>query len=120
MTTVDMMLIQRPSRATSCQNTKIGFTVQGIIINGTYRVLPTLIIASESNLTLLIFTLQILSAASGVDAKVLVEIDFVISDQTAPNVDVEVLVSRELGMHNASTQLLSISVTKRVILTSLL
>ena len=38
-------------------------------------------------------TLQILSAASGVDAKVLFErIDFVISDQTAHNIDVELLV----------------------------
>ena len=69
------------------------FTVQGIIINGKYRALPTMSIASESkpNLAELKLTpLQILSAASGVDAKVLFErIDFVISDQTAHNIDVE-------------------------------
>ena len=29
------------------------FTVQGIIVNGAYRALPTLSIASESNLSLL-------------------------------------------------------------------
>ena len=45
-----------------------------------------------------LITLQILSAASGVDAKVLFEIiDFVISDQTAHNIDVELLVAKELG-----------------------
>ena len=60
-------------------------------------------IASESkpNLAeLKLTTLQILSAASGVDAKVLFErIDFVISDQTAHNIhlDVELLVAKEVG-----------------------
>ena len=55
-------------------------------------------IASEckTNLAeLKLTTLQILSAASGVDAKVL--FDFVISDQTAHNMDVELLVAKELG-----------------------
>ena len=49
------------------------FTVQGIIINGKYRVLPTMSIASESKTNLAelkLTTLQILSAASIVDAKV--------------------------------------------------
>ena len=58
-------------------------------------------IASEckTNLAeLKLTTLQILSAASGVDAKVLFErIDFVISDQTAHNMDVELSVAKELG-----------------------
>ena len=69
---------------------------QCIIINVKYRALPTMSIASESkpNLAeLKLTTLQILSAASGVDAKVLFErIDFVISDQTAHNIDVELLL----------------------------
>ena len=51
-------------------------------------------------------TLQILSAASGVDAKVLFErIDFVISDQTAHNIDVELLVAKELGTEKVPNQL---------------
>ena len=68
----------------------------------------TLSIASESksNLADLKLTMQILSAASGVDAKVLFErIDFVISDQTAHSVDVEVLVSKELGTMQVLNQL---------------
>ena len=48
-------------------------------------------------------TLQILSEASGVDAKVLfVIIDFVISDQTA---DVELLVAKEPGTEKVPNQL---------------
>ena len=54
--------------------------MQGIIINGKYRALSTMNIASESkpNLAeLKLTTLQILLAASGVNAKVLFErIDF--------------------------------------------
>ena len=57
-----------------------------IIINGKYSALPTMNITSESKPNLVelkLTTLQILSAASGVDAKVLFErIDFVITDQT--------------------------------------
>ena len=62
---------------------------------------------SKSNLADLKLTiLQILSATSGVDAKFLFErIDFVISDQTAHNVDVEVLVSKELGTMQVPNQL---------------
>ena len=60
------------------------FSVQGITVNGVYRSLPTLSIASESrtNLADLKFTvLGILEAASGVEAKILYEkIDFVITD----------------------------------------
>ena len=47
--------------------------MQGIIVNGTYGVLPTLSIASQSKTNLAdlkLTTLQILSAVSGVDAKV--------------------------------------------------
>ena len=51
-------------------------------------------------------TLQIGSAASGVDAKVPFErIDFVISDQTAHNIDVELLVAKELGTKKVPNQL---------------
>ena len=80
--------------------------MQGIIINGKYRALPTMSIASESKPNLVelkLKTLQILSEASGVDAKVLfVIIDFVISDQTA---DVELLVAKELGTEKVPNQL---------------
>ena len=66
-------------------------------------------IASESKPNLVelkLTTLQILSAASGVDAKVLFErIDFVISDQTAHNIDVELLVAKELGTEKVPNQL---------------
>ena len=64
------------------------FTVQGIIINGKYRALPTMSIASESkpNLAeLKLTTLQIFSAASGVDAKVLLRqliLSFLIKQHT--------------------------------------
>ena len=85
------------------------FTVQGIIINGKYRALATMSIASESKTNLAelkLTTLQILSATSGVDAKVLFErIDFVISDQTAHNIDVELLVVKELGTEKVPNQL---------------
>ena len=63
--------------------------------------------SSMSNLAKLkLTTLQILSAASGVDAKVPFErIDFVISDQTAHNIDVELLVAKELGTEKVPNQL---------------
>ena len=77
------------------------FTVQGVIIVGNYRALPTMPIASESksNLAQLkIVTLEILSEASGVDSKALFDkIDFVISDQTAHNLNAEEKVAEELG-----------------------
>ena len=50
--------------------------------------------------------MQILSAASGVNAKVLFErIVFVISDQTAHNIDVELLVAKEFGTEKVPNQL---------------
>ena len=85
------------------------FTVQGIIINGKHRALPTMSIASESKTNLAelkLSTLQILSAASGVDANVLFErIEFFISDQTAHNIDVELLVAKGLGTEKVPNQL---------------
>ena len=87
------------------------FTVEGIIINGKYRALPTMSITSESKTNLAelkLTTLQILSAASGAKAKVLFErmdFDFVISDQTAHNIDVELLVAKELGTEKVPNQL---------------
>jgi hypothetical protein len=52
------------------------FSVQGITINGTYRSLPTMSIASESRKNLAALTvavLEILEAASGVSSKRLFE-----------------------------------------------
>ncbi|XP_034016356.1 uncharacterized protein LOC117501562 [Thalassophryne amazonica] len=76
------------------------FSVQGIMINGTYRALPTMSIASESrkNLAALkLAVLEILEAASGVPSKSLFEkIDFVITDQTAHNIHVDELVAESL------------------------
>ena len=76
------------------------FTVQGIIINDTYRALPTLPIASESRTNLAdlkLVTLDILATASAVDKKDLFErIDFVITDQTTHNVNVEAIVADKL------------------------
>lgn len=76
------------------------FSVQGITVNGNYRSLPTMSIASESrhNLAALkVAVLEILEAASGVSAKTLFEkIDFVITDQTAHNVKVDEMVAERL------------------------
>lgn len=62
------------------------FSVQGITVNGKYRSLPTMSIASESRKNLAdlkVAVLSILEAASSVPSKVLFEkIDFVITDQT--------------------------------------
>lgn len=73
------------------------FSVQGITVNGKYRSLPTMSIASESreNLAALkVAVLNILEAASGVPAKTLFEkIDFVVTDQTAHNLKVDELVA---------------------------
>jgi len=75
------------------------FTVKGIIIGGKYRALPTMNIASESKANLAelkITTLKLLSAASKVDSKDLYEkIDFVITDQTAHNFNVETVVNKQ-------------------------
>ena len=76
------------------------FSVQGITVNGTYRALPTMSIASESrnNLAALrVAVLEILQAASGVSSKTLFEkIDFIITDQTAHNLKVEELLAKTL------------------------
>jgi len=76
------------------------FSVQGVTINGIFRPLPTLPIASETreNLAeLKIAVLNVLSAASGVNTKVLFEkLDFVLTDQTSHNLEVEKLVAERL------------------------
>ena len=76
------------------------FSVQGLTVNGKYRSLPTLNIASESreNLAdLKLAILDILSAASGVNSKSLFEKnDFVITDRAAHNFGVEEHVAAKL------------------------
>ncbi|CAH1261889.1 Hypp2477 [Branchiostoma lanceolatum] len=76
------------------------FSVQGITVKGRYRSLPTLSIASESRQNLAdlkVAMLQILEAASGVASKTLFEkIDFVITDQTSHNFNVDELVAESL------------------------
>ena len=76
------------------------FSVQGITVNGKYRALPSMSIASESrsNLAALkVAVLDILEAASGVKSKYLFEkIDFVITDQTAHNFNVDEIVAESL------------------------
>ncbi|KAK6168680.1 hypothetical protein SNE40_019871 [Patella caerulea] len=81
------------------------FSVQGFTINQKYRPLPTLTIASEtrSNLAdLKIAVLDVLSAASGVETKVLFEkIDFIVTDHTSHNFDVEDIVAEKVDSeHN--------------------
>ncbi|KAI8514440.1 hypothetical protein Bbelb_070310 [Branchiostoma belcheri] len=76
------------------------FSVQGITVKGKYRSLPTLSIASESRQNLAdlkVAKLQILKAASGVAAKTLFEkMDFVLTDQTSHNFNVDELVAESL------------------------
>jgi hypothetical protein len=85
------------------------FSVQGITINGTYRSLPTMSIASESreNLAALKVALfNILEAASGVPAKTLFEkVDFVVTDQTAHNFKVDELVAESLDSEHVPDHL---------------
>ena len=76
------------------------FSVQGLTVNGVYRALPTLQIASESreNLAALkIAILDILEASSSVERTSIFEkLDFVITDQTAHNFNVENIVATTL------------------------
>ena len=76
------------------------FSVQGVSINGKYRALPTLTVASENRMNLAdlkITVFDILEAASGISSKTLFEkIDFVLTDQTAHNLEVEKSVAEKL------------------------
>jgi hypothetical protein len=85
------------------------FSVQGITVNGKYRSLPTMSIASESRedlAALKVAILHILEAASGVSAKTLFEkIDFVLTDQTAHNFNVDELVAESLRSEHTPDQL---------------
>eukprot|EP00058_Branchiostoma_floridae_P002606 XP_002588094.1 hypothetical protein BRAFLDRAFT_87612 [Branchiostoma floridae] len=76
------------------------FSVQAITVKSRYRSLPTLNIASESRQNLAdlkVTMLQILQTASGVAAKTLFEkIDFVMTDQTSHNFNVDELVAESL------------------------
>ena len=85
------------------------FSVQGLTVNGVYRALPTLQIASESkdNLAALqVSILDILEASSGVDRKLIFEkLDFVITDQTAHNFNVENIVATTLDSEHTPDHL---------------
>ena len=76
------------------------FSVQGVSINGKYRALPTLTVASENHMNLAdlkITVFDILEAASGISSNTLIEkIDFVLTDQTAHNLEVEKSVAEKL------------------------
>jgi hypothetical protein len=84
--------------------------VQGININGTYRSLPTLAIASETreNLKdLKITVMNMLSVIGGIPTETLYQrIDFVMTDSTAHNLGVEELISKELGVEHRPHHLL--------------
>ena len=76
------------------------FSVQDIAIHGILRQLPTLSVASESRRNLAdlkVAVLNILSASSGIPENVLYErIDFIMTDQTLHNKDVEAMVVETL------------------------
>ena len=76
------------------------YYVEGITVNRKYRALPTMSIASESrsNLaTLKVAVFDILEAANGVKSKYPFEkIDFVITDQTVHNFNVDEIVAETL------------------------
>ena len=77
------------------------FSVQGIIINGVWRALPTLSIASESRENLALLketTLDLLEAVSNVPKRTLFErLDFVMTDSTSHNKGVHDLVAENIG-----------------------
>lgn len=86
------------------------YSVQGININGTYRSLPTLAIASETRQNLKdlkITVMSMLSVVGGVPIETLYQkIDFVMTDSTAHNLGVEALISEELGVEYRPSHLL--------------
>ncbi|KAK6171675.1 hypothetical protein SNE40_018117 [Patella caerulea] len=85
------------------------FSVQGITINGKFRSLPTVPVASESreNLAeLKLLVLQMLETASGVSSKTLFEkLDFIITDQTAQSFEVERIVGNRLDAEHQPSHL---------------
>ncbi len=86
------------------------FSVQGISIDGVYHALPTLPIATESRANLKdlkLTTLHLLSAVSGVSVETLFsKLDFVMTDSTAHNMEVEKLVAEELNLDHIPEHLL--------------
>ena len=76
------------------------FVVQGITVNGKHRALPILGIERETRTNLAelkVTTFKILEIASGIPAKKLFQrVNFVMTDQTAHNLEVESLVCEEL------------------------
>ena len=85
------------------------FSVQGITIHGVFRPLPTLPVASESRRNLAdlkVAVLDILSASSGIPTNVLYErIDFIMTDQTSHNKDVEAMVAETLQSEHVPSHL---------------
>ena len=87
------------------------YSVQGVTINGKFRALPTLPIASESRANLAALKLAILNILSVCNtrysAKQIQEsITFKITDSTSHNLEVEDIVSLELGTDHIPDQLL--------------
>ena len=86
------------------------FSVQGISIDGVYHALPTLPIATETRANLKdlkLTTLHLLSAVSGVSVETLfTKLDFVMTDSTAHNMEVEKLLAEELNLDHVPEHLL--------------
>lgn len=86
------------------------FMVSGVTIDGVYRALPTLNIASESKANLAelrVTLLNLLTAVSGIESRVLYEkMDFVMTDATSHNIGVPALVGARLETDHQPDQLL--------------
>ena len=95
----------------SAQSGVGNYIVQSFFINGKQRALPTLPIFTESraNLTeMQLFTLQILSAASGLkytEKDIIERVDFVVTDSTEHNLGVIENVCKELGTESVPDSL---------------
>ena len=88
-----------------------GYSVQGITINGIFRPLPTLPIASESRENLAALKLAVLNMLcvcnpTYTPVQIQEAITFKITDSTSHNLGVEELVSLELGTDYIPEQLL--------------
>ena len=86
------------------------YSVQGISIDRDYYPLPTLGITKENRVnlaTLKVTIINILSTVSGVTAdRLWGQVDFMMTDATSHNMEVETIVSETLGVENAPSHLL--------------
>ena len=87
------------------------YSVQGVTINGVFRPLPTLPIASESRENLAALKIAILNILSVCNTKytpkdIQEAIDFKVTDSTSHNLEVEDIVSRKLETDYVPEQLL--------------